>query len=96
MVLLQDGVYRTVLLLNEVGSVLQNGVFKLFFQNRVSEVVLSQIEINKIVLYQSNIVIVNYQLFNGVKIAVNFLSNTGDKIMNFLALIMTCGGDKLA
>ena len=61
-------------------------LFKFFLpQNRVSEVVLSQIEINKTVLHQSNIVIVNCQLFN-MKIAVNFLLNTGDKIMKFLAL----------
>src|SRR3984893_5418593 len=41
MVLPQDEVYRTVLPLNEVGSVLQNGVFQFILpQNGVFEVVL--------------------------------------------------------
>jgi hypothetical protein len=48
MVLPQDEVYRTVLPLNEVGSVLQNGVFMFILpQNGVSEVVLSHIEMKK-------------------------------------------------
>ena len=62
MVLPQDEVYRTDLPLNEVGSVLQNGVFMFVLpQNRVFEIVLSQFETNKTVLHQSNIVTVNCQ-----------------------------------
>ena len=67
MVLPQDEVYKTDLPLNEVGSVLQNGVFKFILpQNGVSEVVLSHIEMNESVLPQSSIVTVSCQLFKCV------------------------------
>jgi hypothetical protein len=98
MVLPQDEVYRTVLPLNEVGSVLQNGVFNFFLpQNGVFDsAVLSQIEINKKVLHQSNIVTVNCQLFNSMKNAVNFMLNIVDEIINILTLAGTHGGERLA
>jgi hypothetical protein len=85
-VLPQSEMFRTVLPLNEVGSVLQNGVFKFILpQNGVSEVVLSHIEMNKTVLSQSSIITGNCQLFKNLENSVNSLLNIGDKIMEFLA-----------
>jgi hypothetical protein len=97
MVLSQDEVYRTVLPLNEVGSVLQNGVFKFILpQNGVSEVVLSHIEMNESVLPQSSIVTVSCQLFKCVENSVNSLLNIGDKTMKWLTSAVTYSGKKLA
>src|ERR1700736_70932 len=63
MVLPQDEVYKTVLPLNEVGSVLQNGVFQFILpQNGVFEVVLSHVEMNKTVLSQASFVTAKCQL----------------------------------
>src|SRR5882762_2814738 len=87
MVLPQDEVYRTDLPLHEVGSVLQNGMF---------EIILLQIETDKTVLHQSNIVTVNCQWLNGMKIALNFMSNIGDKITKNLTSAVTHGAEKLA
>ena len=96
-VLSQDEVYRTVLPLNEVGSVLQNRVFKFILpQNGVSEVVLSHIEMNESVLPQSSIVTVSCQLFKCVENSVNSLLNIGDKTMKWLTSAVTYSGKKLA
>jgi hypothetical protein len=90
-------VYRTVLPLNEVGSVLQNGVFQFILpQNEVFEVVLSHVEMNKTVLSQASIVTVKCQLFKNVKNSVNSLLNIGANITNFLTLVVKHIGGKLA
>ena len=60
------------------------------------EVVLSQIEINKKVLHQSNIVTAKCQLFNSMKNAVNFMLNIVVEIMKLLTSAVTHGGEKLA
>ena len=97
MVLPQDEVYRTDLPLHEVGSVLQNGVFKFILpKNGVFEIVLSQIETDKTVLHQSNIVTVNSQWLNSMKIALNFMLNIGDKITKNLTSAVTHSAEKLA
>jgi hypothetical protein len=60
----------------------------------VFEVVLSQIEINKKVLHQSNIVTVKCQLFNSMKNAVKFMLNIVVEIMKLLTSAVTHGGEK--
>ena len=60
------------------------------------EIVLSQIEINKKVLHQSNIVTVQCQLFNSIKNAVNFMLNIVVEIMKLLTSAVTHGGEKLS
>ena len=88
-VLPQSEMFRTVLPLNEVGSVLQNGVFKFILpQNGVSR--------NKSVLPQSSIVTSNCQLFKNRQNSVNSLSNIGDKIMKLLTSIVIHCAKKLA
>ena len=62
---------------------------------QVFEVVLSQIEINKKVLHQSNIVTAKCQLFNSMKNAVNFMLNIVVEIMKLLTSTVTHGGEKL-
>jgi hypothetical protein len=97
MVLPQDEVHRTVLPLNEVGSVLQNRVFKFILpQKGVSELVLSHIEMNKTVLPQTSIVTVKCQLFKNVENNVNSLLNIGAKIMIFLSSAVKHSEEKLA
>ena len=75
----------------------QNEVFEIALpQNGVFEIVLSQIETDKTVLHQSNIVTVNCQWLNSMKIALNFMSNIGDKITKNLTSAVTHGAEKLA
>ena len=70
--------FRTVLHQNELGSVLQNVMFKFILpQNGMFEVVPSQTEINKTVLPQN-------EMFNRVINTVNSLLNIAVKIMEFL------------
>src|ERR1700685_3542801 len=97
-VLPQNEVYRIAPPQNKVYKIAppQNEVYKIALpQNEVYKIAPPQIEVVLTPSGVFNNVIVNYQLFNGVKNTVGSLLNLGDKSFKFLTSTLIHGGKKL-